>query len=120
MPRRRATERLNIKHLREHGPSLRSELPNMTISTSDRAGGVERFRPPTTNAVSAATNRGIKSVYYLRSDHEPVQVVGKWLDEHPKERANLSPDELVAYVCGHSPEWKSPALHAWSKRGGGR
>lgn len=64
----------NIEYLREHGPTTTENLPNTSVSVTDRQNGVWKF-----NASPNGSGTPPQPVYYLRDEHDLEAVVEVWL-----------------------------------------
>lgn len=74
---------VNVKYLRENGPSTHDELPGGKVSVNDRSNGVWKVdvKGRARGGGSGEPTRGrLTPVYYLRDDHDPEVVIGKWAE----------------------------------------
>lgn len=96
----------NIEHLREHGPTPKSELPNNKVSTSDRANGAWKFTISGTRQGTADPLGGnIDPVWYLEGEHDRAAVVRAFLDANPQLVEAKSRSGLRAMMRRNGSMW---------------
>lgn len=94
MPR---TTNANVAYLREHGPAPVDDLPNDSISLSDRIAGVWKFKVngrTRGHASADAAGGRVSLVAYLPEEHPREAVIAAFLEANPrlvehKSRAGL-------------------------------
>lgn len=89
----------NTDKLREDGPLPPSELPSSRISTHDKMNGVWVFKPLGATGggpASAGTGGQLTPVYYLRDEHDPIDVVESWAEANRSNIEN-APEKGIRY-----------------------
>lgn len=104
----------NTDHLRENGPSTQDELP-VAVGVGDKMDGMWRINPVTksngmepgdglkTNAMNLST------VYYLKDEHHPEQVVRKWVKTNSDVLEKMRRGRFPSLIRDFPPEMKPDA-----------
>ncbi len=99
---RGATE--NVRHLREHGPTPSSEMPQGS-SVSDRQHGMWKFVVRAGKAATDSAGGMPEPVYFLREEHDPETVMRTFFEVNDQMVESKSYHGLITGVRDHSHEW---------------
>ncbi len=99
---RGATE--NVRHLREHGPTPSSEMPQGS-SVSDRQHGMWKFVVRAGKAATDSAGGMPEPVYFLKEEHDPETVMRTFFEVNDQMVDSKSYHGLITGVRDHSPEW---------------
>lgn len=96
-----------VRYLKTNGPSTPAELPrsgsSLSIQQNERELGVYRFDPDIANASGGSITRvgQTTSVWYLRDEHGPGDVIREWADANPRVIEDASPRAFIMAINEH-------------------
>lgn len=102
-PGLRATE--NVRWLEENGPTPASDLPNRSVSDSDKRHGLAGFVIKSGQTGQAQSER----VYYLFDEHDPVDVVRTFLEVNPQVLENRTHKAITEDIGEYGKKWSMAA-----------
>lgn len=98
------------KYLKTNGPSTMAEMPGPSdVNTSARQRQVRKFRPRlgAKSAEETVTARSAIGVWYLEGEHDPADVLDKWLAVNEGLVGRVSPRAALQAVNAAGSDFKS-------------
>lgn len=98
------------KYLKTNGPSTMAEMPGSSdVKTSARQRQMRKFRPRVgpKSAEEPVTSRRAFTVWYLEDEHDPADVLDKWLEVNEGLVGRVSPRAALMAVNAVGPEFKA-------------